>query len=130
APLRDVLLADVLPELDFAAEAAQADEDFVGLLDGHRAILVAVNDQERRRHAVEEEDRRVLEVTLALFPRRAAHQALPRLRPGGSVASGLVESSVVREEVSQPGAHDGRAEPVRLDDDRDRRVSAVALSDD
>src|SRR3954467_15824907 len=54
-------LAGVARIFDALMEPPQSGEYLIGKLRGHRVVLAAMDDQQRRLHAIEVEDRRILD---------------------------------------------------------------------
>src|SRR5262249_28853179 len=66
---------------DLLPKPPETNEHCVALPGWHRAVDAALHDEERRLDAIEIRDRRVLDVPVAVLPRRAAHESLAGLRP-------------------------------------------------
>src|SRR3712207_8676185 len=54
-------VAVVVEHVDLLAQAAERDEHLDALVPRHRVVVVVVHDEQRRAHAVGEEERRVLD---------------------------------------------------------------------
>src|SRR4029453_17563212 len=51
----------------------------IGKERGHRVVLTTMNDQQWGFHPIKVEDRRIFEITFAVFPRVSAHSPLAAL---------------------------------------------------